>query len=204
MSKIKQTIAIFGAGIGLCACLLPFSTYADTQVVTTFNDISVTIEDYLELSVVANSPGTDVTYESGTYSSTMLNGAAKSDFGTTSLSATCNNEHGWKLQAQSVTKNGSGYATMEGQNTDLQIASDTTTLNGSVSTWTMRVAPSTGVSVTPEFASTHIIPSSATTISTGSYGTSKLTDVTYGVGISYTQAADTYSGSVTYTLLPNS
>ncbi len=204
MSKMIKAITVFGASLGLCASFLPFTTNAETNITLQTNTLSVTIADYYELSVVTGTGGSGVTYTNGTYSGTMVNGVANSSFGTTVLGAICNSTNGWKLQAVSSTKNSSNQATMVGASTNLTINSASTTLDGSASTWTMVVSSADeNVTVASGFSSAHVVPSSTTTIATGAYGDRRNVSVTYGIGIASTQAADTYTGSITYTLSPN-
>lgn len=203
MDRLKKLILGFGIFLGFCTAILPLKTNAYNVILST-DTITVEIEDYLELSVISGTGGTNVSYSDGTYTGTLSNGSALANFGTTVLSAVTNNAAGWKLQARSSTNNGAGVATMVGSTTGLTIPSSSTSLDGSASTWTMRLTAGTGSpTIATGYNAAHTIPASNTTVATGSYGDPRQMSVTYGVGIASTQAADTYTGQVIYTLSVN-
>ena len=211
-----RILAGFGVLLGLCASVLPFTSHAIVQVDhfpdweylaehPDYRNFFITIEDYYELSIINNTAGTGVTFEDGIYSATMSNGTANSAFGTTTLGAVCNSTHNWKIQAESVFHDSNNISIMRGQATGLNLTSGSTALDGTVSTWTMAVsAGDNSPSVESTFANPHIIPYAATTIATGTYGDLRTINVTYGVAIGPSQAADTYIGSIKYTLAPQS
>lgn len=216
MAKMTKLTAGFGIFLGFCASVLPLSSHATSDIVVYDTAVSVEIEDYLQLTVVSSTGNSDigVSYDDSThtYSGTMANGSSVADFGTTVFSAATNNINGWTLAVSSSTKDSSNYATLIGANTGLAISSHTAALNTAQSSWNINVTPyadaSAGI-VNPTIASgftsgAHIVPSASTAIASGAVGIVGGISVKYGVGISSTQAADTYSGAVEYTLSINS
>lgn len=205
-SKIPGRILTgFGIFLGLSAAILPSTTHAFVEVIADPITFRVTIEDYYELSVISNTAGTGVSFASNTYSATMTNGTANTAFGTTVLGAVCNSTRNWQIQAESALNNGSNVSIMKGQSTNLDILSGSTTLDGSVSTWTMTVSAGDNTPTIPStYQSAHVIPAVADTIATGTYGDLRTVNVVYGVAVGPSQAADTYIGSIKYTLSPQS
>ena len=126
---------------------------------------------------------------------------------TKSASVTCNEPSGFVIKA--VGKNGDTVSTnLTGASTGLNIATNT---SGTNSYWAFKVSSATSSSTSPSIAAgydgyhvvpgeaTEIIsyPGSATAVVTGSFRTD------YKISISTTQAADTYTGGVQYTIVPN-
>ncbi len=126
---------------------------------------------------------------------------------TKSASVTCNNPNGFKIKAA-----GSPDTDLSGASTGLDIATGT---SGSNSYWAFKVTSATSSASSPTIASgtgydysaysavpsaaTEIIsyPGSATAVVTGTFRTD------YKISVSSTQAADTYTGGVQYTIVPN-
>lgn len=137
----------------------------------------------------------------------------------------CRN-NGWSLNiapasGYTTTVDGVSYATMVGSAASTAILSSSADLSGSTSTWGIMVIPvsktvsgtSVSASAATGYDSMHIIPASTAPIATSTSwrtinGTSTYIesfelDIQYGVGVSSTQPAGTYTGVVDYTISLN-
>lgn len=152
------------------------------------------------------------TWSGNTLSATMLNGTTNSDFGKTTLRVYCNNTDGYQITTNgktgAVTTVGALTAATAGNNDTIPVNN---AFSASSTGWSYQVAGATGN--TGIVASAHdgtwatAANAEGTIVNAPSTGT-KTTDnsgdtftITYGVGIDQTLSADTYSGSITYTLV---
>ena len=180
-----KKLAIAGASVSIAA--LP--------VAGVFAATGTTVTDTVEVTV--NSACTiESTNASNTYSATMTNGQLKSDFGSTTMSISCNDAAGWHVTAVGSGADKTDKTAINATGTGTDIATGTAT-SGATSNWAMKVTGSTATGFTT-FAA---VPGSATDVAKSTVSTSQSEIVTtYQVFISATQQADTYTGQVTYTL----
>ena len=127
----------------------------------------------------------------------MTNGSKEESLEGSSFSISCNDAGGWKLEAVGASE-GDSKTAMKGEKEGNSIPTGTT-IDGTTSAWAFK-ATGTGVETTysEAFAA---VPDVATKIAGGASPVSKNSvSITYGVSVSDKQAADTYTGKVTYTL----
>ena len=162
-----------------------------------FAATGTTVTDTVQVTIDSSCNITS-TNAANTYSDTMTNGQLKSDFGSTSMSISCNDAGGWKLNAVGTGADATTKTAMNASGSGTDIATGTAT-SGATSNWAMKLA---GSSVVTAYKSFIGVPSSATKVAgtTGAVSGSTVT-TTYQVFISPTQQADTYTGQVTYTLV---
>ena len=148
------------------------------------------------------------------------------DIGTTTLKAICNDANGFAIYAAGYTGNVVGDTNstkLIGANTNQLISTGIGTSGDSQ--WAMKLAtdstatypitiesaPNTSGGTDASFADYHIVPTDYTKVATrlaatdaGTSATGSILTTTYAVNIASTQAADTYSGKVIYTMVhPN-
>ena len=180
-----KKLVIAGAS-AIVAALPAAGVFAATGTVVT-DTVQVTIDSACTITS---------TEASNTYSATMTNGQLKSDFGSTTMSISCNDAGGWHVTAVGDGADATDKTAMNATATGADIATGTAT-SGATSNWAMKVTGGTASGFTT-FAG---VPGSATDVASSSNSTSQSEIVTtYQVFISATQAADTYTGVVKYTL----
>ena len=136
-----------------------------------------------------------------TLSGSVANGSASNNFGSTTLTISCNKSSGFNVAA-SATALEAANVTEPGTENKVTIPLNAS-FSGSQSGWAYKVENS-GLSagITNNTASWSATASNASLVS----GTAPINNgsftVTYGVGVDTTQPADTYTGSITYTITP--
>ena len=198
----KKVIAAGAASAALAAMpmLGVFAAQTDTIVVE-IQDVCT-----VDLNSVPADPGPEdtghvdgtATWSGQTLSGQMANGASTDNYGQTKLKVTCNDNDGFNVSA---TMNNLTAAVVEdGSGNKLTIAPNAS-FSGSSSGYALKVtSPSTGLTSTNGtnwVGATGTIVSASEPISNGTFL------VTYGVGVSATQAADTYTGTVIYGVTAN-
>ena len=153
------------------------------------------------------------------HNATLLNGiySGGNDYypngiGKTTLTAFCNDASGFAIYAVGYSDDTYGNNTMIGANTNATISTGTAT-SGDNSQWAMKLAKVTdataynpaNLTITNNYDAYHAVPNDYEKVATFSSATdqtlgAKLT-TTYAAYISNTQAADTYTGKVKYTLV---
>ena len=154
------------------------------------------------------------------HSATMHNGEYKSDIGTTTFKAYCNDNNGYSVYAIGYSNDTYGNTNMI-HDTDSTYNFDTGTApSGDVSTWSMKLTPVAGTyaptiqsDVNGVYTNYHVVPSTYTKVATfpnrtdvpaTGTGIGSAFQTTYAVWISNSQVAGTYTGKVRYTLVhPN-
>lgn len=175
------------AGVSAVLAMLPVAGAFAATGTTVTDTVQVTIESACTITS---------TNASNTYSATMTNGQLKSDFGSTTMSISCNDAGGWHVTAVGSGADATDKTAMNATGSGTDIATGTAT-SGATSNWAMKVTGSTATGFTTFSA----VPGSATDVATSSVSTFGSEIVTtYQVFISNTQQADTYTGQVTYTL----
>ncbi len=186
-------LAIFGASAVMAALPVAGVFAADSSVTDT---VIVNVPKACTLEITAAGEHSEEAVD-------ILNGKANTDITGAALGITCNDHGGWYLTAIGGEDAENPDTDMTGTNTASKIATGTT-LDGSVSNWAFKATTddTTNVTIQGTYDTTWAaIPGSATTIAKGTGAVENApVQITYGVGISATQAADTYTGHVTYTV----
>lgn len=186
-----KKLAITGAAVALAAmpALGAFADVTDT--------VTITINSSCTAGSTSSSAGTG-----SSFTDTMTNGSLKSWDATSSTGGkiviSCNDASGWNVKAVGAST-GSDNTVMVPTNTGAANAIATgTATQGATSNWAFKVA---GTGVVTTYASYAPVPATATKVAANSDAASELTLYTgYQVWVSATQAADTYTGKVTYTV----
>ncbi len=187
----KSIIATGAAAVALAAM----------PVLGAFADVTDTVQ--ITINSACSVGGTTATTGAGvTLTETMTNGSTKTwDADGTAggkLVVSCNDASGWNIKAVGAST-GSANTVMVPTNSGTPIATGTAT-SGATSNWAFKVAGTGAVAAYTSFAA---VPGTATKVATSSDPASALEiDTGYQVYVSATQAADTYTGKVTYTVAP--
>lgn len=198
-----KKIAIAGASLALAAMPVVGVFAADGNTTTT-DTVQVTIDSACSLTATGT----------GSYSTTLTNGTASSDLGSTSINIKCNDAGGWMVNA--IGANTSTTASAGATDMAPDVAGKTpiatgTNFDGSVSNWAMKLTAGEGTyapSIVTGYDDYHAVPSVANTKVASGVTTDQTTGSTfttsYKVAVSPTQQTGTYTGKVTYTLVhPN-
>ena len=197
---------IAGSGVAaLAMAALPFAgVFAEDGTMTQTDTVVVTVDSACSLATSGSTLD-----PASTYAATIANGAYNTAIAGSTFTITCNDVQGWKLNAIGAGTSESGVAYMDGTGTGITTSDDFntgTTLDGTVSAWAFKLAAGTGdhagASIVSGYTDFSVVPTAATKVASGttSAGTQTVT-ATYGVGISPTQNAGTYTGKVAYTLV---
>ena len=154
--------------------------------------ITVSLNQSCEFSAATHADGSSSigTWSGDTLSGTLTNGSTTDDYGSTTMTVVCNNQDGWQVTVAA--------APLAGESSEQSIspnASYSATQTGYA--WVVSQTPDNGLTIPSGKQATNgqVAQLESTTDAAG-----KSFTVTYGVGISGTQAADTYTGNVVYTL----
>lgn len=201
----KKLIAGAGVVASLAVALAPLATFAADGTLSQTDTVVLTIDSACSLATSA----------SGDITKTLANGGHDDNITGSTFTITCNDVRGWKLNAVGAGEATGDVTKMKGTGTGITSNDDIptgTTLDGTVSNWAFKLAAGTGdhagatiyTSADPavDFTEFNAIPASATKVASGttSAGTQTVT-ATYGIGVSPTQNAGTYTGKVQYTLV---
>ena len=156
------------------------------------------------------------------HNASIPNGTYTDDIGTTTLKAFCNDNSGFAIYAAGYTGNeigGTNSTKLVGTSASNNATIDTGTATGPVSgndtsNWAMKLqtvsspTPTYPITIDNSFSNYSAVPSSYTKVAHRDNGTDIGTNAegstlttTYAAYISKTQAADTYTGQVKYTLV---
>ena len=205
---IIATLVLMGLTVLSGSFLMSTSASADDVV----DNINITVPISCSLS------GTGM----NSHNATIPNGTYTPDIGTTTLKAFCNDNSGFAIYAVGYTGNEIGATNstkLVGTNASNNATIDTGTATGPVSgndtsNWAMKLqtvsspTPTYPITIDNSFSNYSAVPSSYTKVAHRDNGTdigqsaegATLT-TTYAAYISKTQAADTYTGQVKYTLV---
>ncbi|MBQ3263781.1 hypothetical protein IJH06_01580 [Candidatus Saccharibacteria bacterium] len=195
--------AIIAAGASAVLAAMPIvGVFAADGTLSQTDIVKVTIDSACSLAT----SGSEVTPEASTYTATIANGGHNENIAGSTFTITCNDTGGWQLNAI-----GAGTATNDvtkmdaSTNVDSDDIATGTTLDGSVSNWAFKIAKggsdASNITITTGYDNFSAVPSASTKIAQGTSTSGNSTiAATYGVGISATQSAGTYTGKVTYTL----
>ena len=207
---MKKTL-IAGAGVAAFgfAAMPILGVFAATSSVT--DVFTVTLDEGCTLLSSTTDVENAATTTTNTYTATMSNGQLKSDIGDTGsatagsnvLSINCNTTDASKNTWQLTAVGAGAGATVDVMKPATTAASNAiatgTATEGSTSNWAVKVT-GTGVDIQNGFSSFRAVPTTATEVAAGSGTKTGAFKMVYQVYISPTQAADTYTGKVTYTL----
>ena len=186
----KSLIATGAASLALAAMpvLGAFADVTDTVVLTIQSSCSVG-----QTSATAGA-GKTIT-ESNAVNSHLYTYDADGSAGGT-LKVTCNDASGWNVKAVG-SSTGSNKTVMVPTGSGTAIATGTAE-SGATSNWMFKVS---GTGAVSGYTSWSEVPSTATKVATSSTAISEgAINTGYQVWVSATQQADTYTGSVTYTV----
>ncbi len=202
VSLIMTSITFFAAIIMTATA----SVSAESSIIDTF---TIDLPSSCSMNAVVDTAHT-ATLEMGTYSggSDYPNGIGK-----TNVSVFCNDPSGFAVYAVGFTGDTFGNNTMVGTNANNTIPTGTAT-SGTTSQWAMKLTKVTDTSIaynpanmtiTNNYDNYHAVPNSYDKVASFSSATdftlgAKFT-TTYAAYISNSQAADTYTGKVKYTLV---
>ena len=200
------------AGVSAVIAALPVvGAFAGTSSVT--DVVQVTLDEGCTLLSSTTDVENAATQTTNTYKVTMANGQLLSDIGSGKaegasaagsnvLSVSCNTtdttKNTWQLTAIGAGT-GATVDVMAPAGSGTAIASGTAT-EGATSNWAMQITGASGVSIENGFNVFRAVPTAATEVASGSGSVANAFTMLYQVYISPTQAADTYTGKVTYTL----
>ncbi len=205
---MKKTL-IAGAGVAaLGMAALPFAgVFAADGTLTQTDTVKVTVDSSCSLATSGTIPeGGD----SPIYTATITNGSFNNNIAGSTFTVTCNDTAGWMIDAI-----GAGTATNDVTKMDASTDVDSDDIatadgdpSGAASTWAFKVADKNTetegehVTIDGGYGSFKAVPSAQTTVAHGT-STKGVAGIkaTYGVGISNTQSAGTYTGRVKYTLV---
>lgn len=185
---MKKALVVGAASVALAALpvVATFADVVDTVKVTINDNCTLSRESYGTSSGVTNNPshknGTGGTWSTTAgqdiLTTTMTNGSTQANLGSSQFKVVCNNGLGYKVTVQTTSLSGGTGTTAIPNNTDY---------SASKSGWS------------PVSGSTKLTNGgTVTNANAATAGT--VFEVSYGVGISTTQAAGTYTGTATYSL----
>ena len=208
------------ASLTLLATTLVSGAFLMSSSVSADND-SVVDEINITVPISCTMSGSGMT----SHNANIANGTYTADIGTTTLTAFCNDNSGFSIYATGYTNNTIGetnsnklVGTSASNNATIDTGTATTAGNPDISNWAMKLTaassptPTYPITITSDttgsFNSYHAVPNEYTKVATRANGTDIGTNAegstlttTYAAYISKTQAADTYSGQVIYTLV---
>lgn len=206
MSKTKYltiTNLLLSITIVSGAFLSSPTTNADDSVI---DNVNVTV------SVSCTMSGTGMT----SHNAEISNGAYQADIGTTTLKAFCNDNEGFAIYAIGFTGDqyaGEDHTKLVGASNGQKITTGTAT-SGATSNWAMKLntisspTPAYPITLDNGYGSYSSVPDAYAKVAhrdsgtdVGSTATGSQLTTSYAAYISKTQAADTYSGKVKYTLV---
>ena len=218
-ASIITTISLVGITILSGIVLASNKVSADDSAVDT---TTITVPVSCSMSGnIATGQEHSATLQPGTYSGASGSGY-ENGIGKTTLTTYCNDNNGFSIYAIGFTGDDYGTTTLVGQNTNLAINTKVYESTDTLSNWSMKVTKvtdstqsynPTNMSITNSFDNWHVIPDTYTQVAeykatTGSSTTDQgqgvlgaKVETTYASYVSQTQAADTYSGKVKYTMV---
>ena len=213
----KSIIATGAASLALAAMPVVGVFAADPATSSITDEIEITIAKECAIKTTATDPSQgigDGTTTNQKFTATMQNGELKvlggsagtGASGTASSvidvvcndSATSGDATSWKLTA--VGGNGTTASTvLDAAASGTDIVTGTAT-SGTTSNWAMKVEGASGLTIQNGFSAFRAVPGTAEVVTTGNGTKSGAFTASYQVYIGTNQAADTYTGHVTYTL----
>ncbi len=170
-------------------------TFADTTIT---EEALITVTSSCEMTAVV-----DTVHETTVTASTYAD-----DIGETTITVVCNDANGYAIYATGFTNNEFGRNDMLGQTTGRTIATGTAD-SGNTSAWAMKLAAvsnSVAPTIVTGYDDYHAVPNDYTKVASFADSTMENPDgskfkTTYAAFVASSQAPDTYSGKVKYTLV---
>ena len=192
----KSIIATGAASLALAAMPVvgAFANVTDT--------VQITIDPACSVGQTSSTSGGGKTITDTMTNSQLKSWEANGTAGGT-IKVSCNDASGWNIKAVGSSTGDTKNVMVPNNNSSTPIASGTAT-SGATSNWAFKVAAhsgTTGVTIADGYSNYAIVPTTAAKVASGSAAISEgQIDTGYQVWISATQQADTYTGSVTYTV----
>lgn len=196
---MKKTIVAGVAASAVLAAMPVLGVFAE-DITTQTDTVVVTIDPTCTFKTEngishANGNGTagPGTWSGQTLSGKLTAGTSTDDYGSTSMTVVCNNSDGWEVTAKTTALSGATSGKSIAWN-----AAHSDSVSGV--SWSVSQAADNGLAI-PEGKQGSADGASVAKLenkTTGNAG--KTFKVTYGVGIADGQDADTYTGSILYTL----
>ena len=195
---MKKSLIAAGAASFAVAAMPVVGVFAADGTLTQTDTVIVTVDSACSLATSGSSLD-----PASTYTATIANGAARAGdnpIAGSTFTVTCNDNAGWQISAVGAGT-GTTVAHMDASTgADDDIATGTT-LDGTVSDWAFKVSGANGATIQGSYDGYSEVPTTAAVIAKGTTTTTTATvTAAYGVGISPTQEAGTYTGKVAYTL----
>lgn len=195
---MKKSLIAAGAASLAVAAMPIVGVFAADGTMTQTDTVVVTVDTACSL---ATSNTTNANY-----TATIANGAARAGenpIAGSTLTVTCNDNGGWQISAVGAGT-GTSVAHMDASTEADDDIPTGTTLDGTVSGWAFKVAGNAGSAVQGSYDNYSEVPTTAVVVAKNAASAATTTTATvtasYGVSISPTQEAGTYTGKVTYTL----
>lgn len=189
--KMKK-LAIAGASVALAAMpvVSTFAVIGDPLVDT----LSIEVQDNCSLAYDSTTPHTnDVgTWSTNTLSASLAAGASNQALGSSAFHVICNNQSGWHVTAVATSLN-----TITQGSDNRAITNKTANDDGSVYHYTPAKVDTTDT----DFSVGAADAGNVATMNAATDTSGKDFTISYTATIGATQAADTYQGTVTYTLV---
>lgn len=188
---MKKSLIATGAAAVALAAMPALGAFADVT-----DTVVLTIQSACSVGQTSSTAGAGKTItETNAVNSHLYTYDADGSAGGT-LKVTCNDASGWNVKAVG-SSTGSDKTVMVPTGSGTPIATGTAE-SGATSNWMFKVA---GTGAVSGYTSWAAVPSTATKVATSNTTVSEGTINTgYQVWVSATQQADTYTGSVTYTV----
>lgn len=188
---MKKSLIVTGAASLALAAMPVLGAFADVT-----DTVVLTIQSSCSVGQTSATAGAGKTItESNAVNSHLYTYDADGSAGGT-LKVTCNDASGWNVKAVG-SSTGSNKTVMVPTGSGTAIATGTAE-SGATSNWMFKVS---GTGAVSGYTSWSEVPSTATKVATSSSAISEgAINTGYQVWVSATQQADTYTGSVTYTV----
>ena len=197
---MKKSIVAAGVSAVALAAMPAVGVFADTT--SQVDTLSVQLQTTCTIDSATHAPGTAsqaTSWSGNTLTATAVAGAAYNNIGTTTFKVICNNAKGWN-----ITTDGASVSLVGQTTTDESIPNGTVTANTDAWSFTPSqdgaglTLGAANASPVATYGLTEAAAESKDSAATGNAG--KTFVVTYGVSTSNAISAQTYEGSITYTL----
>ena len=189
----KSMIAVGAASVALAAMPVVgvFASHTDTVQVEIETACTVSLKTGGHAAGAVGAVAT--TWNSNTLSGSMKNGTYSENYGSTTLSVTCNDDAGFNVSATPTALTAGTVEDGSGHKLTIPVGSN---IDGEHSAWSFKVTSvdaSLGNNATAwQTGTSSSIVDANDPVSGGEF------TVTYGASIDSTQPADTYTGTITY------
>ena len=187
---MKKALIAGAASVALAAMPV-LGAFADADLTDT---LSIEVQDNCALTYksTAHTNGTNASWSSNTLSAELAAGTADEALGSSSFNVICNNQAGWHVTADATSLS----ATVDSNNRAIPNGSTPNT-DGSVYHFTPAKANNTDTT----FIAGGVDAGNVVTMDAATNTTGKDFNISYTITIGATQAADTYEGTIGYTLV---